>query len=302
MRDPARAPAKYSLVQLSREMPGFDWFEWARPQGMDAGAHLILSQPGFFRNFAALVPATPIESWKAWLTSRYLTASAPFLTKALSDARFEFFGRVLTGQELPRTHWKRGVSLVNAFLGDALGRLYVERHFPPSAKARVERIVSTLVAAFREAISEAGWLSERAKRSALEKLARLSTKVGYPDRWRDYGALVIKPDDLFGNVRRARHFENQYRLARQARPTDRGEWLMTPQTINAYYSPAMNEIVVPAAMLQPPLFTLDADDAVNSARLGRSSGTRSAMGSTTAPSFRRAGEVRNWWTTADEQA
>ena len=151
-RDPARTAAKFSLAALEREMPGFDWSRWARPQGIDRTGFVVLGQPSFFKGFAALVGATPaetpIETWKAWLMSRLLTACAPYLTRALSDARFEFFGRVLSGQELPRTPWKRGVSLVNGFLGDAVGRLYVERHFPAASNAPVETLVTTLVAAF----------------------------------------------------------------------------------------------------------------------------------------------------------
>jgi len=303
LRDPTRTAKKYSLRELANEMPGFDWFAWARPQGIDLSGRIILSQPSFFKSFAALVPVTPLESWKAWLAARYLTACAPYLPRAFSDLRFEFFGRVLTGQELPRTHWKRGVSLVNGFLGDAVGRLYVGKHFPPPAKARAEQLVATVIAAFKAAIPEAPWMTAKTKRAALDKLARLSAKVGHPDRWRDYGRLVIKPDDLFGNVQRATQVENDYKLARFTRPVDHAEWLMTPQTVNAYYSPAVNEIVVPAAMLQPPLFNVDADDAVNYGAIGAVVGHE--IGHAFDERGRRfdgTGAVRNWWTVSDEQA
>ena len=287
LRDPRRTAAKFSLEALEREMPGFDWLRWARPQGIDRTGFVVFAQPSFFKNFAALVGSTagetPLETWKAWLLSRLLTACAPFLTRALSDARFEFFGRVLSGQELPRTHWKRGVSLVNGFLGDAVGRLYVERHFPASSKARVETLVATLVSAFRQAIASRRGCRDAAKRGALAKLSRLSTKVGYPDRWRDYRGLVIKPDDLFGNVQRARQFDSEYKLRRLSEPSAHSEWLMTPQTVNAYYNPVLNEVVVPAAMLQPPLFNADADDAANyGGDRGDRRATRSATASTTA--------------------
>jgi putative endopeptidase len=307
LRDPASAAKKFSLTALAREMPGFDWSRWARPQGIDRTGYVVLSQPSFFKGFAALVATTPaeipLETWKAWLLARLLTAAAPYVAPALSDARFEFFGRVLSGQELPRTHWKRGVSLVNGFLGDAAGRLYVEQHFPASSKARVEKLVATLVAAFRQAIADAAWLSEHGKESALAKLSKLSTKVGYPDRWRDYQGLVIRPDDLFGNVQRARLFDGEYRLRRLSRPDAHREWLMTPQTVNAYFNPVLNEIVVPAAMLQPPLFNADADDAANYGAIGAIVGHEIGHGfDDRGRRLDGAGAAVNWWTAGDEQA
>jgi putative endopeptidase len=299
----ATRPARFSLAALGREMPGFDWARWARPQGIDRGGFVVLTQPTFFKGFAALIATTPLETSKAWLQSRLLTAAAPYLTRALSDARFEFFGRVLSGQELPRTHWKRGVSLVNGFLGDAAGRLYVERHFPQSSRQRVEAIVERLVTALRQAIAEADWLSSTAKRSATSKLSRLSTRVGYPSRWRDYSGLVIAPDDLFGNVQRARQFDGDYRQKRLTAAQALGEWLMTPQTVNAYYNPVLNEVIVPAAMLQPPLFTPDADDAANYGAIGAIVGHELAHGfDDRGRVYDGAGQVTNWWTAEDERA
>jgi putative endopeptidase len=303
LRDPASTARKFPLAALGREMPGFDWARWARPQGIDRTGYVVLAQPSFFKGFAALIETTPIEAWKAWLLSRVLTAGAPYLTPALSDARFEFFGRVLSGQELPRTHWKRGVGLVNGFLGDAAGRLYVERHFPASSKVRVDTLVATLVAAFRHALTEAVWMSERGKRSALAKLSTLSTRVGYPDRWRDYQGLIIKPDDLFGNVQRARQFDGDYKLRRLSQPNAHGEWLMTPQTVNAYYNPVLNEIVVPAAMLQPPLFNANADDAANYGAIGAIVGHEIGHGfDERGRRLDGSGRAANWWTAGDEQS
>jgi putative endopeptidase len=303
IRNTTATPTKYKLSTLMDEMPGFDWFAWAQPQGIDRAGIVVLSQPSFFKGFAAVAGRTSMETWKAWLVARLLTASAPYLPVAFADARFEFFGRVLTGQELPRTHWKRGVSLVNSFLGDAAGRLYVEKHFPAPAKVRAERLVATLVAAFAAAITDSAWMSDKAKRAALDKLSRLSTKIGYPDRWRDYRGLTIKPDDLFGNVERAKKFDGAYKLSRLGGTSGRGEWLMTPQTVNAYYSAALNEVVVPAAMLQPPLFNVEADDAVNYGAIGAIVGHEIGHGfDERGRRFDGGGAVRNWWTAGDEHA
>jgi putative endopeptidase len=193
-RDPSKTNSTVSLAKLSRTMPGFDWNAWAKPQGIDNAAYLVLAQPSFFKEFAALVPQVPLETWKAWLAARFITASAPYLSNALADARFDFFGRVLTGQELPRTRWKRGVSLVNGYLGDAVGRLYVARRFSPVAKRRAERLAANMLTAWRQAIAESTWLSAPAKREASAKLSRLSMKLAYPDSWRDYHS----PDNQAG--------------------------------------------------------------------------------------------------------
>ena len=292
---------RFTLRQLASDMPGFDWAAWARPQGIDRSPAVILAQPSFFKAFAELVPAVPIATLRAWLLSRYITAAAPYLSRAFDDARYDFFGVTLTGQARPRERWKRGVSMVNGFLGDALGKLYVEKHFPDSTRARVQKILANVIAAYREALREADWLSGPARREALDKLSALSTGVGYPARWRDYRALSIAPDDLLGNWQRALTFDNQYRLGNLAGSAG-GEWVMPPQTVNAYYSPAANEIVLPAAIFQPPLFDPAADDAANYGAAG------SLMAHEIGHAFddrgRRydgSGAVRDWWTAADAQ-
>jgi predicted metalloendopeptidase len=266
-RDPSTRQA-FTVADLRRAMPGFDWRAWAMPQGLDRARAIVLLQPSFFRRFAELVPVTPLDTLRAWLASRYVTAMAPYLSRGFDTARFEFFGRILTGQELPRVRWKRGVSLVSGYLGDAVGRLYVERQFPASSKGRVERLVTHMREALRRAIAERDDLSPAVKREALEKLSRLAIRVGYPDAWHDYRDLEIRRGDLFGNVQRAQQFQNTYRMRRLAGLTGPGEWLITPQTLNAYYAPVSNEIVLPAAMLQPPLFDAAADDAANYGAIG----------------------------------
>jgi predicted metalloendopeptidase len=301
-RDPTPA-RRLTLAALSREMPGFDWARWAAAQGVPPSGAVVLAQPSFFRGVAALLERTPLDTSRAWLRARLLTAAAPYLTTAFSDARFEFFGRELSGQELPRTHWKRGVSLVNGFLGDAVGRLYVERHFPASSRARVEAIVAALVRALRQAIEGSSWMSDHAKRGAIAKLSALTTRVGYPDRWRSYSGLAIRADDLFGNVQRARQFEAAYKLARVLNPVPNGEWFMTPQTVNAYYNPVLNEVVVPAAMLQPPLFNAGADDAANFGAIGAIVGHELAHGfDDRGRRLDGRGRPADWWTPADDEA
>ncbi len=301
-RDAFKTNNRFALARLPAEMPGFDWLAWARPQGIDRTPAIILMQPSFFKSFAALVPAMPLDTWKAWLAARYITASAPYLSRAFDDARFDFFGRLLTGQELPRVRSKRGVGLVNAYLGDAVGRLYIEQQLSASAKTRVQKLVRHVLAAFRQAISAIDWMSASTRSQALNKLSKVSVKIGGPDSWRDYSGFDVKPDDLLGNVRRAQQFENAQRLIGIRQPADRGEWPVSPQTPNAFYRPAANEIVLPAAMLQPPFFDVDADDAVNYGAIGAIVGHE--IGHAFDDRGRRidgAGAVRDWWKPQDEQ-
>lgn len=296
----AAANGRYTWPTLAREMPGFDWTAWAAPQGLDRLPALVFAQPSFFRSFAALVPTTPLATWKAWLCSRYVTAVAPYVSRDFDLARFEFFGRALTGQTSPRPRWKRAVGLVSQYLGDALGRLYVERHVPPIAKARVERLTGNIVKAFRQALDEAAWMSAPARREATAKISRLTTRIGYPSRWREYRALEIAPDDLVGNVRRAMTFEDRTRMALARERRDTGEWLITPQTLNAAYSAATNTIVVPAALLQPPIFSLEADEAVNYGAIGAIIGHEIAHAfDQNGRRFDAVGRVREWWRQED---
>ena len=302
-RAAAATPASYTLARLADEMPGFDWRAWARPQGFDRAAAIIVLQPPFFREFARLIGVLPLETWKAWLAARYITAMAPYVSEQFTAARFEFFGRTLTGQQAPRPRWRRGVSLVNDVLADEIGRRYVERHFPAPSRARVRVIVDHVVRAYRRAVAASAWLSASAKREAIAKLQALSTKIGYPDRWRRYRGLEIRPDDLVGNMSRAQRFASAYRMGRVSDSGGRDDWLLPPQTVNAYYSPAENEIVFPAAILQPPYFTAAADEAVNFGAIGAVIGHE--IGHALDDRGRRydaRGAARDWWTAADERA
>jgi predicted metalloendopeptidase len=302
-RDPLKTANRIAFSDLPRAFPGFDWREWAKPQGIDRLETVVVAQPSFFKRFAELSATTPLETWKAWLAARYITSSAPFLSRAFADARFDFFGKELSGQEVPRIRWRRAVSLVSGYLGDAVGRLYVQKHFPPASKARVERLVSRVIEAFGEAVRESDWMAAPTKRKALAKLSRLNTRIGYPSGWRDYRGLEIERDDLFGNIQRARQFQHRDQLARTRGGGSSDPWAVTPQTVNAYYSPALNELVVTAAMLQPPIFDPAADDAANYGAIGAIVGHEISHGFDDRGRFHdERGEVVDWWTASDVAA
>jgi putative endopeptidase len=302
--DPRTRPSQaFTLAQLAREMPGFEWREWARPQGIDAAAAIILEEPAFFRGFAEAVREAPIDAWRAWLLARYLTATAIYLPRGFVDARFDFFGRILTGQQAPRERWRWAVSMISGYLGDAVGRLYVRDHFPASSRDRVRDIVRVILETYRQAITDAEWMTGSARAQAMEKLDRLQARVGFPDRWRRYDGLHIDPAAFLGNVQRAQAFENAYQMARLQRRHEPRQWLTTPQTVNAYYTPSRNEIILPAAMLQPPLFDAAAEDAVNYGGIG------AMIAHEITHAFDQRGRrfdaferPADWWTTADDAA
>lgn len=290
------------LPQAIHEMPGFDWQAWAKPQGFDLATRIQFEQPAFFRTFAAEISATPLATWKPWLAARYITASSIFISNAFGDARFEFFGRILSGQQAPRERWKRGVSMVNGYLGDEIGQFYVKEHLPDSSRDRVRKMVDTIVRSFRDAIDGSEWMTPPARGAAREKLARLSVSVGYPSRWRDYSRLEISPDDLLGNAHRAFAFDNAYNMRVLRRGSGGDRWVMPPQTVNAYYVPARNGIALPAAMLQPPLFDPDAEDAVNYGGIGAIIGHEiSHAFDGRGQRFDAYGRAADWWTTKDQQ-
>ena len=260
-RDALKTHNKHSLGALRALTPGLDWTAWLDALGAPAGAfdEVIVRQPGAVETAARLLGEVPLADWREWLTFHHVRAAAPFLSSRFVDANFAFYGTLLSGIPQLRERWKRGVDVVEGALGEALGRLYVARHFPPEHKAHMERLVGWLVQAYSEDIETLEWMSPETRQRALDKLDRFTPKVGYPDTWRDYSALVIDRDDLLGNVRRAAAFEVDRNLHKIGQPIDRGEWHMTPQTVNAYYNPGMNEIVFPAAILRWPFFDPDAD-------------------------------------------
>lgn len=293
-----------TLAALAEEAPGFDWRAWVLALGAPQGSldDVVVREPDFAAGFAELWASEPLEDWKLWMVYHLVTARAPYLTDEIVEANFDFYGRTLSGAQEVRDRWKRGVSVVEGALGEAVGAQYVARHFPPAHKARMEELVAYLVAAHRESITTLEWMTEETKEKALAKLEAFTPKIGYPVKWRDYSALVVAADDLVGNVRRAHAFEQDRELGKIGRPLDRDEWFMTPQTVNAYYNPGMNEIVFPAAILQPPFFDPEADDAVNYGGIGAVIGHEIGHGFDDQGSkYDGAGRLEDWWTTTDRE-
>ena len=291
-----------TFAELQDEAAGFDWAGWARALGStpDALAEVVVRQPDYLSAFAALWDSEDIEDWKRWARWRLIRARAAWLTDELVAADFDFYGRLLTGAEQIRERWKRAVSLVESLLGDAVGKLYVQRHFPPGAKARIDALVDNLKAAYRLSISELDWMTPQTRERALTKLDKFTAKVGYPTKWRDYSALVIDRNDLYGNYQRGHAINHDRELAKLGGPVDRDEWFMTPQTVNAYYNPGMNEIVFPAAILQPPFFDAEADDAANYGGIGSVIGHEIGHGFDDQGSkYDGDGNLVDWWTDDD---
>jgi len=301
-RDAEKTYTLMTLPALRTNAPGFDWEPWLAalqaPEG--ALAEVIVRQPSFVAAAAALWADRPLEQWKAWLAIRTASACADNLNDAVVQEDFAFYGRTLSGTPELRERWKRGVSLVEGALGESVGKLYVERHFPAAAKERMVTLVANLVEAYRQSISTLDWMGPATRERALAKLAKFTPKIGYPDSWKDYSALDVQADDLLGNVLRASEWETDQELAKIGKPIDRAEWLMTPQTVNAYYHPRMNEIVFPAAILQPPFFDADADDAANYGGIGAVIGHEIGHGFDDQGSkYDGDGNLTDWWDPQD---
>ena len=299
------AEKSYNLVDfdtLVQNGAGFNWAAWISGLGAttEQFAEIVVRQPPFLSTFVSLWTSEDIEAWKAWLAWRVVHSRAPFLTSAIVDENFAFYGTTLTGTEENRERWKRGVSLVQDVLGEAVGKLYVERHFPADSKARMQVLVENLTEAYRRNISELEWMSPETREKALDKLGKFTPKIGYPDRWRDYSSVEISADDLLGNYRRGYTADYQRDLDKLGGPVDRDEWFMTPQTVNAYYNPGMNEIVFPAAILQPPFFDPEADDAANYGGIGAVIGHEIGHGfDDQGAKYDGDGNMVDWWTDSD---
>jgi predicted metalloendopeptidase len=300
-RDPIKTYNKTSIADLATLMPGYDWGRYVRGSGMAGKVDsVIIAQPSYFSALDKLMTATPLPVWKVYFKWHVLAAAAPYLSKSFVDERFAFRGTVLSGIPENRPRWKRGIGLLDDAMGEALGKRYVEKYFPPQNKARMAALVHNLLDAYRRDIDTLDWMGPETKKGAQAKLAKLVTKIGYPDKWRDYSALQISRDDLWGNVVRANEFEYQRNVDKLGKPVDRNEWQMTPQTVNAYYNARMNEIVFPAAILQPPFFNVDADDAVNYGGIGAVIGHEISHGFDDKGSqYDADGNLHDWFTKQD---
>ena len=296
---------KMTRKQINTLLSNFDWDVWLAAGNVPASAleHVVVRQPEFNEGLNTLLTEEKISVWKEWILWHTLSGMAAHLSSEIVNANFDFYGTTLNGTPQLRDRWKRGVSLIEGVLGEAAGKLYVERHFPATAKKRMEELVANLIEAYRIDISELDWMGAETKKRALEKMSKFTPKIGYPDEWRDYSSLEITADDLIGNVYRATAFEVDRAIAKLGKPVDRNEWHMTPQTVNAYYNPTMNEIVFPAAILQPPFFDIDADDAVNYGGIGAVIGHEIGHGFDDQGSkFDGDGNLTDWWTEADRAA
>lgn len=301
-RDMEKIYNPMSPEQLKQTSATIDWAQLQSQLGADGQAFVVLAQPSYFKALGELVESESLETWKSYLSLRVISASANYLPRAFVDAQFDFYGRKVNGLEKQKKRWRRGVNIVNGSMGEALGRMYVERHFPPQAKQRMMTLVENLLAEFAIGIDNLEWMSEQTKSQAKDKLAKFTVKIGYPEKWRDYTALTVVENDLVGNIYRSNAFEYQYMINKLGKPIDRQEWGMTPQTVNAYYSPMKNEIVFPAAILQPPFFNMQADDAVNYGAIGLVIGHEISHGFDDQGSkFDGDGRLRNWWTEQDRE-
>ncbi len=300
-RDPVKTYNKVELAKLNELAPGFAWDAWLTESGIKGKTdYVIVSQPSYLKGVAEVVNRVPLETWKAYLQLHLVNGYANYLSKPFVDQRFAFHGTTLSGAPKLEPRWKRGVSTIEGSLGDAVGKLYVKEHFPAERKARMEVLVKNLLEAYRQSIDTLDWMSPATKKEAQAKLAKFTPKIGYPNKWKDYSALTVKRDDLVGNVMRSRTVESNRELNKLGKPIDRDEWGMTPQTINAYYNPELNEIVFPAAILQPPFFDAKADDAVNYGGIGAVIGHEISHGFDDQGSqYDGDGNMRNWWTEED---
>ncbi len=312
-RDVEKMNNPMSWQQIVDSAPDLPWDEWregiraaARSAGIEQTAFLevaIVTQPDYLPHAAGVWQETDLEDLKAWVAWHVVHGRASLLSGAFVEESFDFYGRTLQGTDELRPRWKRGVGLVESCLGEALGEIYVERHFPPSHKSAMEALVGRLIEAYHQSISSLDWMSPATRERALEKLALFTPKIGYPVRWRDYSAVEVVPGDVLASVRSVERADMAYSLNKLTKPVDRDEWHMTPQTVNAYYNPTMNEIVFPAAILQPPFFDPQADDAVNYAGIGAVIGHEIGHGfDDQGSTFDGTGKVSDWWTQEDREA
>jgi len=299
-----------TLEELRQTVPAFDWSAYVAALGggdpaLDGSliAETVVREPSYLAHLQEVLTETPIQAWQEWLVVKALRTSASYLSAAFVETNFDFYGRTLNGTPELRARWKRGVSLVEGALGEAVGKEYVDRHFPPSSKALMDDLVANLLEAYRRSIADLDWMSEETKQRAYEKLDTFIPKIGYPVKWRDYSPLEISADDLLGNVLASAAYETDRELRKIGSPVDRDEWFMLPQTVNAYYNPGTNEICFPAGILQKPFFAPDADAAENYGGIGAVIGHEIGHGfDDQGAQFDGHGNLNDWWTAEDKAA
>ena len=304
-RDATLTYNKMNRAEVTALMPVFDWELYLTAGEIPAIVleSVIVQQPSYFEGLGQILANFDVDGWKAWLKWHIISGAASYLSDEFVQENFAFFGKTLSGTPELRERWKRAVSMIEGSLGEAVGKVYVQKYFPAEAKARMEQLVVNLIEAYRVSINDLEWMSPETKVKALEKLGKFRPKIGYPDKWRDYSALETTADDLYGNVGRVIKFQRDHELSKIGKPVDREEWHMAPQTVNAYYNPVMNEIVFPAAILQPPFFGLDHDDAVNYGGIGAVIGHEIGHGFDDQGSkYDGDGALNNWWSDSDREA
>jgi putative endopeptidase len=292
---------KLSQTELAELMPNFNWTAFLQEAQLPALDGLVVTQLDYMTSLDGIIQTTSIDDWKVFLQWGLINASATRLSSELDQANFEFYSKVLRGVEEQLPQWRRAVGLVNGTVGEIIGKVYIKKHFPPQAKERMLQMVNNLLKAYENSIKNLDWMTEETKIQALDKLSKFTPKIGYPDKWRDYSLLTVDANDLFGNLQRSAEAQYQQMLEKQNGPVQKHEWGMNPQTVNAYYNPPMNEIVFPAAILQPPFFNMEAEDAVNYGGIGAVIGHEIGHGFDDAGStFDGDGVLRDWWTDADK--
>jgi putative endopeptidase len=299
-RDWAANYNKVSAAELAELMPNFDWSAFLDGLLLPDLDNLIVIMTDYMRALDGIVQDTDLETWKTYLRWNAVNTAAANLSADLDKQNFDFYSTTLSGTPEQQEMWRRASNTVSATLGEVVGKVYVSKHFPPEAKERMETLVENLILAYEKSIKELDWMGEETKAQALDKLSKFKPKIGYPDEWRDYSAVEVDVDDLFGNLERATVAEHKRQVERHGAPLDPNEWGITPQTVNAYYSPTRNEIVFPAAILQPPFFNLAADEAVNYGAIGAVIGHEVGHGfDDQGSTFDGDGVLRNWWTDED---
>lgn len=302
MRDPYKVYNKFGVDQFSKTTPSIDWKSMMADMKVTGEDSIIVGMPKFFKEVDKQIKNTPVESWKKYLKFHVVNDMAPYLSSNFDDARFDFYGKVVRGQEAQKPRWKRVLYVVDGSVGELLGKMYVDKHFSPEAKERMLNMVNNLQETYQDRIMRLDWMSDATKQKAIAKLNTFVKKIGYPDKWRDYSKLDVVPDNYVHNVFESSKFDYDFMVSKLGKPVDRTEWFMTPPTVNAYYNPAFNEIVFPAGILAFPFFDVNADDAVNYGGIGGVIGHEMTHGFDDQGSkYAADGNLKNWWTEEDEK-